>query len=183
MGRDNWMGTYTRIWLTLICSVFIALLLTWIVQGDSPDTGKVMNTTAYPQGKQLSENNIVDYISRLPLQLKIVKVSWQQSILSIDLLSQPGNTVESMVYHDLFELSQFGLQRVSNVNQVLVRVMEKKEIQTKHNELILAMDSRKENITDKNQKNAGLNTINMQKYLQSHYRITYTQKWKEQFID
>jgi hypothetical protein len=28
-----------------------------------------------------------------------------------------------------------------------------------------------------------LSALNRQKYLQAHYRLTYTQKWKEQFVD
>jgi hypothetical protein len=155
----------------------------WVVQSEQDYDKKDLNTAQGPKGKQLTEQNIVDYIVGLPLQLRVAKVGWQQSILSVDLLSTPGNTIDTMVYHDLFELSQFGLQEVSNVNQVRVRIIEQKDTLNSHPEILLAMDSRKENILNQKTNLKELNALNRQKYLQSHFRFTYTQKWKEQFVD
>jgi hypothetical protein len=176
------LNAYNRIMLTILCSVGISLLLMWVVQSE-----QVYNKNSIAaervKGRQLTERNIVDYIISLPLQLRVASVGWHQSILSIDLLSTPGNTIESMVYHDLFELSQFGLLQVSNVNQVHVRIIEHKESDNGHPEILLAMDSMKENIQNEKTNLKELTALNRQKYLQSHYRITYTQKWKEQFVD
>jgi len=176
------MSSYKRIILMIVGSVSISFFLMWLVHSEQATKTKDFDVLANPTGKLLSEQNLVDFMVKLPLKLQIVKVSWQHAILSVDLLSVPGNTIDTMVYHDLFELSQFGLYRVSNVNQVLVRIIEHKETETNRNELLLAMDSRKENTqAQKNIKN--LSELNRQKYLQSHYRLTYTQKWKEQFVD
>jgi hypothetical protein len=177
------MNPYHRIILTILCSVGISLLLMWIVQSEHIYNKKDLAAADSPQGKQLTEQNIVDYMMSLPLQLRVANVGWHQSILSVDLLSTPGNTIDTMVYHDLFELSQFGLQEVSNVNQVRVRIIEHKGTERSHPEILLAMDSRKENMQNQKTNLKELNTLNRQKYLQSHYRFTYTQKWKEQFVD
>jgi hypothetical protein len=153
----------------------------WIVQHEQAYKEKDLDVFA--NGSQLSEQNLVDFMVKLPLELQVAKVSWQHAILSVDLLSVPGNTIDTMVYHDLFELSQFGLYRISNVNQVLVRIIEHKQTESNRNELLLAMDSRKENKQLQKTNMKELNALSRQKYLQSHYRITYTQKWKEQFVD
>jgi hypothetical protein len=177
------MNPYQRIILTTVCSIAISLLLMWIVQSEQLFNKKDWGTAESQQGKQLTEQNIVDYIIGLPLQLRVANVGWHQSILSVDLLSTPGNTIDTMVYHDLFELSQFGLQQVANVNQVRVRIIEHQGTGSSHSQILLAMDSRKENIQNQKTNLKELTTLNRQKYLQSHFRITYTQKWKEQFVD
>lgn len=177
------MSSYKRIILMIVGSVSISFLLMWLVHTEQAAKAIDLGVFANPNEKQLSEQNLVDFMIKLPLKLQIVKVNWQHAILSIDLLSVPGNTIDTMVYHDLYELSQFGLYRVSNVNQVLIRIIEHKETESNRNELLLAMDSRKENIQTQKNSLKELSDLNRQKYLQSHYRLTYTQKWKEQFID
>jgi hypothetical protein len=174
---------YVRVILTCIGSIGISLMLMWLVQQNRSHGSYDLGVIAYPNGRQLSELNIVDYMAGLPLQLRIDKVEWEQSVLSVDLLSIPGSTIDKMVFHDLFELSQFGLRQLTNVSQVRVRVVEHKQLDGQTKELLVAMDSRKENIADQKQKIEDLNTLNRQKYLQSHFRITYTQKWKDQFVD
>jgi hypothetical protein len=175
------MNHLNRILLTIVYSVSISFLLMWIVQHEQ--AYKEKNLDVFANGSQLSEQNLVDFMVKLPLELKVAKVSWQHAILSVDLLSVPGNTNDTMVYHDLFDLSQFGLNRVSNVNQVLVRIIEHKETKSNRNELLLAMDSRKENMQSQKTNMKELSALDRQKYLQSHFRLTYTQKWKEQFVD
>jgi hypothetical protein len=177
------MSPFKRIILMIVGSVSISLLLMWLVHSEQVVKVQDLDVFANPNGSQLSEQNLVDFMVKLPLELQVAKVSWQHAILSIDLLSVPGNTIDTMVYHDLFELSQFGLYRVSNVNQVLVRVIEHKKPESNQNELLLAMDSRKENVQPQKTNMKELNALNRQKYLQSHYRLTYTQKWIEQFVD
>ncbi len=177
------MSGLKKIMLAALCSVGIAFVLMWIVQSEINLNKQDLDAFAYPLGKQLSEENIVDYFANIPLQLPIVNVSLKNSVLSVDLLSIPGNTDEVMVYHDLFELSQFGLQRITNINQVRVRIMESKDSGSRNKELLLAMDSRKENSSGFKQTSQALDPKSIQNFLQSHYGITYTQKWKEQFMD
>jgi hypothetical protein len=177
------MRMYKRVIFTCIGSIGISLILMWIVQQNRSNGSYEMGVIAYPMGSQLSEYNIVDYMAGLPLQLRIDKIEWEQSILSVDLLSIPGSTIDKMVFHDLYELSQFGLRELTNVSQVRVRIVERKQSDANTKELLVAMDSRKENIADQKQKIENLSTLNKQTYLQSHFRITYTQKWKDQFVD
>jgi len=167
----------------VVGSVGISFFLMWLVHSEQSRKANNLDIAEGPNGSQLSEQNLVDFMVKIPLKLQMVKVNWQHNILAVDLLSVPGNTIDTMVYHDLYELSQFGLYRVANVNQVLVRIIEHKETETNRNELLLAMDSRKENISASENSKKELAELNKEKYLQSHYRLTYTQKWKEQFID
>jgi hypothetical protein len=177
------MSLYKRIILMIVGSVSISFFLMWLVHSEQASKAIDMDTSVSPNGTQLSEQNLVDFMIKIPLKLQMVKVNWQHAILSVDLLSVPGNTIDTMVYHDLYELSQFGLYQVANVNQVLVRIIEHKETESNRNELLLAMDSRKENIPAQKNSKKEIAGLNKELYLQSHYRLTYTQKWKEQFID
>ncbi|MEX2460826.1 MAG: hypothetical protein WD469_05925 [Paenibacillaceae bacterium] len=177
------MRPYKRILMMIVGSVGISFLLMWLVHSEQTGKDNDLDVFANPNGSQLSDQNIVDYMVQLPLELQVAKVSWQQTILSVDLLSVPGNTIDTMVYHDLFVLAQFGLYRVSNVNQVLVRIIEHKETEHNRNELLLAMDSRKENVQTQKTNMKEFSALNREKYLQSHYHLTYTKKWKEQFVD
>ncbi|MFD0867776.1 Uncharacterised protein [Chlamydia abortus] len=127
---------------------------------------------------RLSDENLVDKMTMLPLQLNIRRVDWNNSILSIDLGAPAGSTA-SRVYHDLYELSKFGLQNHTNVDQVLVRVMEASSVSRERNGLLLvSMDARKERVQGQEALKE-LSGQDVRQYLQSRYRITYTQKWKD----
>lgn len=168
------MKHFKKVLFIVLGPVLLSLMLMWIVQ---------LHATHPTPVNQINDRNLVDYIAKLPLHLPIMSVGWHSSILSIDLLSIPGRTNEDRVYQDLFTLAQFGLQETSNINQVLVRVLEIGPTDHGSKQLLLAMDSRKENLTS--QTYVGKQATILQKitYLQSHFLISYTRKWKQQFLD
>ncbi|GIP32386.1 hypothetical protein [Paenibacillus sp. J2TS4] len=127
---------------------------------------------------RLTDINLVDKMTQLPLQLTIRRVDWNNAILSVDLGAPTGSTA-SRVYHDLYELTKFGLQNHTNVSQVLIRVMETSSVSRERNgSLLVAMDARKDNAKGQ-ASTGGMSGQDIRQYLQSNFRLTYTQKWKD----
>ncbi|MDF2715926.1 MAG: hypothetical protein K0R28_2851 [Paenibacillus sp.] len=169
------MSKLAGMWITLLLSVCIALALS-ILFKESANSNGVLADNRSP-AKTLSDDNMVDLISTLPLQLSIKKVDWQQTVLSVDLIMPSAASGVERVYRDLYTLSEFGFQ-TSNVRQVLVRVLEgRKEEASAGFPLLVAMDARKANRSAA-WKREGAGAQTLQDYLQSHYRITYTKKWQ-----
>jgi len=169
------MSKLAGMWITLLLSVCIALVLS-ILFKESVSSNGVLADNRTP-AKTLSDDNMVDLISTLPLQLSIKKVDWQQTVLSVDLIMPSAASGIERVYRDLYTLSEFGFQ-TSNVRQVLVRVLEgRKEEASAGFPLLVAMDARKANRSAA-WKREGTGAQTLQDYLQSHYRITYTKKWQ-----
>lgn len=173
-------GTW-NVLLTSLATAAIALLLAWLPQtnGDYRADG---GAPAFQQneGVPLTDRNLVDRLAALPLQLRIGHVDWQSSVLSVDLLVSPATMAQDIVYHDLYELARFGVQETPNVNQVTVRVMKQAANRPSGSSLLAALDARKEFDGQKPEKPDG-GIVNVEQYLQTHYRMTYTQEWKRQF--
>ena len=177
------MSWYTRIVAASLMSVGIALLVSLLIKSESGNdkAGNVLAVFLQNKGMKMSDQNVVELIAELPLKLRIQKVDWQQSVLSIDLQFTPENHADAVVYHDLYLLSQFGLTQTANVNQVLVRVMTSQSSTAPSKQLLLAMDARRENIQRGEKQKTDGNPDIWKIYLQTHYRLTLTQQWKNQF--
>ncbi|WP_409346601.1 hypothetical protein [Paenibacillus sp. MBLB4367] len=171
------MSKLAGIGTALLISVCIALAMSIAFRGSTDSTGALAaNRSPVPT---LSDDNMVDMLSALPLQLSIKKADWHQSVLSVDLLMPSAASGIERVYRDLYTLSEFGFQ-TSNVRQVLVRVLEgRKEAGAAESgyPLLVAMDARKASRSS-SWKREGEGAQTLQDYLQSHYRITYTKKWQ-----
>ncbi|MCD9021205.1 hypothetical protein [Cohnella silvisoli] len=92
--------------------------------------------------KWLTDDNLVDALSKLPLQDQLTKVGWDHAILTIDLLG----TVPDEVWEDMGQLIIFSYAEMHNVRQLLIRVFKDKGEQRT---LLMAAETRKNEWTDK----------------------------------
>ncbi|AQT86249.1 hypothetical protein ERICIV_01613 [Paenibacillus larvae subsp. larvae] len=102
----------------------------------------------WSQGRtlQMTEQNLPDFIVRLPVQLRIRKVELTHSILSLD-LHMPKYADELTVYQDLHTIAKYAAEHTDNINRVLVRVLDysPENNQQANAQLLIAMDATREN--------------------------------------
>lgn len=172
------MKRLSRIAAILSLSVAITLALSNLPQLErTVRTGAAIY--ADPERSRLTDQNLVDALVSLPLELRIIRAELRQSVLSVDLAVPQGKIPERSVYLDLYELSRYGFTATTNVNQVLVRIMELDREDPHARQLLLAMDARRENRPKVEGKAAESSKLDIKAILQSHYAITLTQKWKD----
>lgn len=165
-------------------SMGVALMLALLPEWDqAAGTSSSARTVFQPEKPaKLTDDNLVDALVRIPLQLDIGKADLHQLVLSVDLYMPSGLTESRMVYHDLYELSQFGLAATNNVEQVLIRVLEREDGEGANRQLLLAMDARRKQTVTGDEKGGGPSILNIREFLESRYRLTYTQQWKKVFL-
>jgi hypothetical protein len=129
---------------------------------------------------RLTEANMVDALVALPLDLRIARADFRQSVMSVDLFLPKGVSGERFVYHDLYELSRFAWSTTTNVDRLLVRVMLEDGADRQMKELLLAMEAKRTQGEPAGQPPASGNVNGMRTYLEERYHFSYTPKWKEQ---
>ncbi len=85
------------------------------------------------------------------------------------------------VYHDMYELSRFGVTDTPNVNQVLVRILRQPTNSKRDAVLLAALDARRDPDGERAEEADGSGVTDVEQYLASRYRVTYTQEWKQFF--
>lgn len=161
-----------------VLTAAVAFLLSFLPQWDRINAMNEREIAAFKEtlSSKLSDENLVDKLSHVNLQLSLRKVQLKGGILSVD-LAAPPNVAASRVYQDLFELVKFSLNDHSNVNQVLVRIMEVKGREDRNGQLLVALDARSDDdYLPFPVKEAG--GTELRRYLQSSFTVTYTQAWK-----
>lgn len=110
--------------LTIGISLLIMASLTALYMNESIQNTQDKNVHHYTDDKNqlvtLSDRNLVDYVSRLNLNSKIRKVSWQSSVLSMTLQEQEGQTSHKRI-SDLIRIVQLAFDQTSNVKHLLLR--------------------------------------------------------------
>lgn len=130
---------------------------------------------------KLTEHNLVDFMVELPLQLRIRKVDISHSILSID-LNLPKNAEEVSVYRDLYAIVQSSIAKTSNVNQILVRVMDYSgAVNGSAAQLVLAMIADREKSGDMKALPQEISAVALEQQLKARFRLTYTPKWHQRY--
>ncbi len=94
------------------------------------------------KAKLLTDDNLVDSLSGLPFRDQLMKVGWDHSILTVDLLG----TVPDEMWEDMGRLIVFSYSEVHNVRQVLIRVFKGRG---EDRRLLLAAETRKSDWTEK----------------------------------
>ncbi|RED60450.1 hypothetical protein [Cohnella lupini] len=96
----------------------------------------------FDKSKWLTDDNLVDAMSKLHLRERIAKVGWDHAILTVDLLgSEPD-----LVREDMGRLIVFAYTEVGNVKQVLIRVYSG---DADRRRLLLSAETRKSEWTEK----------------------------------
>jgi hypothetical protein len=129
--------------------------------------------------KGLTDDNLVDILSKMSLQDPLTKVSWDHAILTIDLLG----TIPDDVWADLGRIIGFSYGEVHNVRQVLIRVYKDKgEGRT----LLLAAETRRSDWTDKELARLQRSTFMMDPAVASKIRLSVSpsgRRWITSFAN
>jgi hypothetical protein len=129
--------------------------------------------------KWLTDDNLVDGLSKLSLQDQLTKVGWDHAILTIDLLG----TLPDDVWEDMGQLIVFSYAEVHNVRQVLIRVYKDKG---ERRTLLLAAETRKSDWTDQELAELKLSTLRLDSVSASKIRLTVSpsgRRWFSNFAN
>lgn len=156
---------------TISVAVVIGLsALSWLDE----KTGIFRTVKAQP----VSEQNIVDVISKMQLHLRIRRVDLNYSIVSIDLLAAKTTETNDIV-KDLYEIPKVFFDVSSNINQVQLRILDGGSNQEGTPQLLIATDARREKWLPGESGLHLQSTVELQQFLDTHYRMTYTPKWQD----
>ncbi|WP_223066623.1 hypothetical protein [Paenibacillus caui] len=129
-------------------TLFVALLSKPILSGSrgdfhSAEAGPVMTEASR---FTLTESNLVDILSSLPLNLKIARAELRGGTLAVDLKLKNNNAGSAPIYEDMAELAALAIERTRNIHQLRLRlVAEDSWTQAKH--LLMAADIRREELS------------------------------------
>ena len=135
------------------------------------------------QADILSDESLVDELSRLPLHLRIDKADWNQRTLMLDLKIEqaPGNV--DLLYKDLSSVLAFSFEAMSNVDQLYLRFMAM-DPWTESRYLMLASRVSKEEYSPlwiKELNSMGKEQVSAE--LAAELHMTLTNIWLKQFRD
>lgn len=174
----NWTK---RILVALTLSVGIAFGLSWLTRFEARSGGELqsvfLNST-----QLLNDQNIVDFVAKFQLHLRIRKVELNHSIVSMD-LSLNAASSKTDVLRDLHEIPDLIFANTSNINQVFVRVLDTNAGMDRQSgsPLIAALDARREGWKPGTSKSALEPVDQLSQILESRYHVTYTKKFNERF--
>lgn len=175
------MKWVTRIIIITFASIGIAISLYLLPQLDTNSTMNQQDMTVFHSSKlrQISSDNLVDYLLEIPLRSQLSRVDWSHSILTIDLKIAEGNNSPNEIFEDLYRLTYFGFVGTTNVKQVLVRVLAENEPSNKNGELLLTMDARRENMSLEGLEKLKHNETNLEQFLNANFKLTYMKHWTD----
>jgi hypothetical protein len=176
-----YMKWKVRILITAAISGLLALAMSLLHEATNMSPSNSAYNDASIQIVQLSDRNLVDHLVQIPLQLRIRKVELSQSVLSID-LSLPRNIEEAMVYRDLYAITQRTINRTSNVNQVLVRIMDYSNTSAHTNaQMVLAMAADRDHAQNLDARIQEVSSILLEQQVKARFHLTYTSRWQERY--
>jgi hypothetical protein len=171
------MKWLVRLLVTSMLSTGIVLSLSVLPQLENGWDSPVLHMV---RAEPISEVNIVDVMSNLQLHLRIRKVEVSHAIVSVDLYASPSSSRLEIV-KDLYTIPQAMFVHSSNINQVLVRVLDGTKQAGGSTSLLLAADARREKIAANESRLSPKSAEEIEQYLQTHFRMTYTLNWQEKF--
>jgi hypothetical protein len=176
-----YMKWKARILITAALSGLLALAMSLLPEATNISPSNSAQTGSSIQVVQLSDRNLVDLLVQIPLQLRIRKVELSQSVLSID-LSLPKNVEEALVYRDLYAIAQLTITRTSNVNQVLVRIMDYSNATAQTNaQMVLAMAADRDHAQNLDAHLQEVSSILLEQQVKARFNLTYTSRWQERY--
>ncbi|GAA4843902.1 hypothetical protein GCM10023310_22310 [Paenibacillus vulneris] len=171
------MKWFTRLLITIVLSMGLAAGLSVLPQLESKWSLPMFHTV---KAQPVSESNVVDVLSKAQLHLRIRKVEMTHAIISIDLFASPATDKKEIV-QDLYELPRHLFRSSTNLNQVLIRVLDGSAEGKQSTSLLIAEEARREKWLPSELPISTQSTEEMEQYLQSHFRVTYTAKWQDRF--
>jgi hypothetical protein len=167
------MKWYSRFLILTTISIAVAAGLSYVSKLDE-SAGVFRTVKAQP----VSESNIVDVVSKMQLHSRIRRVEISHAYVSIDLLAVKTTESSDMI-KDLYEIPSHLFAASTNIHQVLVRVLDGSAEGGGSPQLLIASDARRDKWLPSDPRVRPQSMEELQQYLDSHYRITYTPKWKD----
>ncbi|MGW9526880.1 hypothetical protein ACWHAM_03845 [Paenibacillus terrae] len=174
-------------WIVLCGSILIttaAAVLLPSLQALDSGTAAVRETQATISSQQrvlLTDDNLVDTLKELPLTTPIASVSWEHSVLTLDVKLSKEETAPLEIYQNMAEIAAFSFYGTTNVRQLLLRVVTQDEWSGERH-LLLASDIRRNEwpieALDQLRSREG---ADLPEELKSRFRITVTPMWQSRF--
>lgn len=176
------MKSFYRLLIASIISIGIAAALSIVPKLDGTLRIGSVDAPVFSADKTLllTDRNLVDLLTKLPLHLTVARVEWNDSILSIDLKGPADRTSPGSIYDDLYTLARLGFAGTSNVKQLLVRVLEQPAAKSAP-ELLVAMDAKRDDLKSDSEAKTLTGKEMKERYLSSHFNLTYTHKWLDRY--
>jgi hypothetical protein len=171
------MSWLPRFLIATLLSAGIAIALSFLPQLENGWSSPAFHAV---KAQPVSETNIVDVISKMQLHERIRKVEVTHAIISVDLIAAPGSGRGDIV-RDVYEIPKTLFSLSTNINQVLVRVMDNSNMGGGNPTVLLATDARREKWLPSETVLGKQSVEEIEQYLQSHFRMTYTPIWKDRF--
>jgi len=169
--------------IVLLITIILPLNLAWLyeiaIQNSNLNTNVAVFTTS-PQPITINEQQLVHYLSTLPLQLRLNTVSWQAGKLELDLKVVTPPINPQIIYADINDLLCFVFIQTSNINRLQLRIVMYANIENKKH-VLLAMDILRSSFGVQQLKQLQNTTDMIPTSLQHSWRIIYTPLWKKFF--
>ncbi|WP_237096502.1 ATPase [Paenibacillus dendritiformis] len=167
--------------LTAMATILLTAGLGWLsaahrADGNAPREAAAV--TASPQTISVTDARLVDYLSDIPLQLRLSRAAWNGDGLTIDMKVASTIARPDAIYHDIYEMLQYSFTRTDNVNRLLLRIVIQDE-RLKKNYVLLSLDARKQEAAPERLKaiREGIVTPDTEQAL----RFIYTPLWERTF--
>lgn len=168
---------------SILITVAAAVLLPSLQALDS-GTAAVRETQATISPQQrvlLTDDNLVDTLKELPLTTPIASVSWEHSVLSLDVKLSKEDTAPLEIYQNMAELIAFSFYGTTNVRQLLFRVVTQDEWSGERH-LLLASDIRRNEWTNEALEHLrSREGADLPEQLKTRFRIIVTPMWQKRF--
>ncbi|CAM2801989.1 hypothetical protein PASE110613_01430 [Paenibacillus sediminis] len=129
----------------------------------------------------LTETNLVDYLSELPLTLHIRSVDWQSSILAVDLEVTNPEVVPKEIYNNMYEIIHFSIDKSANVNRLMIRFVAK-DNWTGAKHLLLAADVRRGDFSsDALDELRSIKSSSLSENITRTFHVSETKLWQSRF--
>ncbi|ANS74866.1 hypothetical protein AWM70_09875 [Paenibacillus yonginensis] len=133
---------------------------------------------------QVTDVNLVDLLSALPLHARIVRADLRGTTLTVDLKVRSSASGTGPVYEDMAELGSLALLRSHNINQLRLRLVAE-DAWTGRQHLLLASEMDRSDLSgDTGQLLEGLKTAGnapLGENLKARLRIVETALWKKAY--
>lgn len=152
----------------LILSVVIAFTISLVPNVQLSQFEPEMPVFRHQKQVDITEENLVDFISSMSIQLMIKKVTWKQDTLAVDFLIDDHHQVDTdIMYRDLYTITEKGFLQSKNVDKILLRVF-LNDMDT----VFVAVSANKKDIL-KNPTMELKDSMTYKDFLQEYYNINF----------